>query len=128
MENKIILISSLFLLAFILMAGTSNNESVLEGSWEFSVDDAPWEYSRGVLIFETNDDLELTGKVEFDNGRVIQISNISLDGDKVVFEVSVDGNDVKTDFTLSENEMSGYVHTVDGNLFFSAKRVEIVTE
>jgi hypothetical protein len=122
MKNLSVFVSVFLLLGFVsIAAAVSENGSSLSGSWEFNVNGAPWEYSRGVLVIERNED-ELAGKVEFNTGRVIQITNIFFEDDKLTFETSVDGYDVKTDFTLSEDSLSGYVLTIEGNMNVTATR------
>lgn len=94
---------------------------VLSGSWNFSVNQAPWEYNKGSIELEQAGD-GITGKVVFHTGREVPIQEISVDGDSVTFDVVVDGYDVKALCTLSDDELKGYVMTMEGNMDFSASK------
>lgn len=122
MKTRSLLLSTLILFIFSIDAIASSSNSPLLGSWEFNVNEAPWEYSRGVIIIESGEDEELTGKIEFSTGRIVEIAAISVEDDKVVFEVIVDGYDVKTDLTITEDNLRGIVQTIEGNMNFTAKR------
>ncbi len=100
----------------------SESEDTLLGSWVFTVNEAPWEYSRGKVVFEKNDENELEGKVIFDTGRQIPIITISLTDESLSFQVNVDGYNVTSFMTLEGDSMTGHVETVEGNMNFSAQR------
>ncbi|MCC5942179.1 MAG: hypothetical protein JJU37_11620 [Balneolaceae bacterium] len=122
MKIRSLLLSILLVVAFSNLSYASSEESPLVGSWEFNVTGAPWEYSRGLIIVEPGEDGELSGKVEFSTGRVVQIASILVEDESVVFEVVVDGYDVKSDLQLSGDDLQGVVQTIEGNMNFSAKR------
>lgn len=118
-----------FCLAFVVLisgAGFSANnaeaENPLLGSWVFNVAQAPWEYSKGKVVFEENKEEELSGKIIFTSGREIKIAKITQEDDKVTFKVNVDGMPVKTIVTLEENDIKGFVETNEGNMPFNAER------
>ncbi len=110
------------MLAFSNLTFASSEDTTLVGIWEFNVNGAPWEYSRGMIIIEPADDGLLTGKVEFSTGRVVQLASIAVEEDTVIFEVNVDGYDVKSNLKLSGDDLQGVVQTIEGNMDFSAKR------
>lgn len=122
MKVSSLLLGALLVFAFSNHAHAVTDDSALIGSWEFNVTGAPWEYSRGIIVVEPGDDGELTGKVEFSTGRVVQIASIAIEEDTVIFEVNVDGYDVKSDLKLSGDDLQGVVQTIEGNMNFSAIR------
>lgn len=92
------------------------------GAWAFSVNEAPWEYNQGTIIFEENEEGELTGVIHFHTGQELTIASISLEGDELTFDVTVDGNDVRSVVNVGSDELNGHVVTMDGNMPFSAVR------
>jgi len=122
MKLRSLFLSSLLVLAFSNLTFASSEDTTLVGIWEFNVNGAPWEYSRGMIIIEPADDGLLTGKVEFSTGRVVQLASIAVEEDTVIFEVNVDGYDVKSNLKLSGDDLQGVVQTIEGNMDFSAKR------
>lgn len=97
-------------------------ENPLLGSWVFNITQAPWEYSKGKLVFETNEENVMTGKIVFDSGFELRIGKITREEDKVTMETFVQGYPVRTIVTHKENTLSGHTETPDGNIPFSAKR------
>lgn len=125
MKKILLSISGLLVIFFAIHTVSMASDHSPIGSWAFSVDQAPWEYSRGTIIFEQNEDEELTGKIHFHTGQQITIGKISLDGSEMTFDVNVDGYDVQSVVSVSVNELTGYVVTMDGNMSFVAtKEVE----
>lgn len=104
---------------------TSETDPSPVGSWEFNVDQAPWEYSRGTIVFEESDELELTGVIHFHTGQQLSIAKISVNGSEMVFDVKVDGYEVQSVVAISVTELSGYVMTPEGNMPFSATKESV---
>jgi hypothetical protein len=124
MKRLILTILGIFLILFTVNLTPVTDPSPL-GSWVFNVDQAPWEYSRGTIIFEENEDYELSGVVHFHTGQQLSILKISIDGNEMVFDANVDGYEVQSVVTISDDELTGYVVTIDGNMHFKAiKEVE----
>jgi hypothetical protein len=92
------------------------------GAWAFNVNEAPWEYNKGTIIFEVNEEGELTGVIHFHTGQQLTIARIFLEGDEMTFDVTVDGNDVRSIVNVGAEELSGHVVTMEGNMPFSAVR------
>ena len=122
MKLSSLLLGALLVFAFSNHAHAVTDDATLVGSWEFNVTGAPWEYSRGVIVVEPGEDGELSGKVEFSTGRVVQLASIAIEEDTVIFEVNVDGYDVKSDLKLTGDNLQGVVQTIEGNMNFSATR------
>lgn len=123
MKKSIGYLSAVFTILLLFAAMPVKAEDPLIGSWTFSVNQAPWEYSRGRVVFETCEEKVLHGKVVFTSGREIKIAKISKEKEKVLFEMLVDGYQIRTVVTLKDDVISGHVETPDGNMPFSAKRV-----
>lgn len=117
-------ILSYILFAFILIAAFSTNLNArqIEGDWEFSVQQAPWEYNAGIISIESNSEEELTGTVTFHTGNSIPVESITVDDASVTFSVFVDGYEVNAVCTLEGDQLVGQVQSVEGNMSFSAIR------
>lgn len=127
MKKSVLIVLGTFLLFFTVNSTTDTDPSPL-GSWAFNVDQAPWEYSRGTIVFEESDDLELTGVIHFHTGQQLTISKISVDGSEMVFDVNVDGYEVQSVVAISLTELSGYVMTPEGNMPFNATKESVETD
>lgn len=101
----------------------AQSSSGLEGDWNFSVNQAPWEYSRGVVTFAEGEE-SWSGTILFHVNREVTVDEILVNGDEIRFSLIVDGYDVRTVFTLQDGELSGMVYTIDGNMPFRASRAE----
>jgi len=112
----------MFFLTLLFIATSAKAENTLIGTWAFNVNQAPWEYSRGKVIFDLDKENELSGKIIFASGIEVAIDKITQEKDKVVFEVYVEGTPVKTIVTLKDDNITGFVETYEGNMPFSAKR------
>lgn len=112
--------------ASLLIAAFSTNLSAqsasLEGDWEFAVQQAPWEYNKGVIHIHLNSDDELAGDIRFHTGGTIPVESIIVDESSVQFRVFVDGYEVNAICTLEEDQLKGHVQTVEGEMVFAAER------
>lgn len=117
------LFATLIMFLFSVQPSSALSSSDLDGDWRFTVNQAPWEYSRGVITFEKSGDAWI-GTILFHVNREVVVEEISMDGDEVRFELIVDGYEIRTVFAVQENEMAGIVYTIDGNMPFRANRVE----
>lgn len=124
MKRVVITIFGLFLMLFAFNATVETDPSPV-GSWAFSVDQAPWEYNRGTIVFEENEEKELSGVIHFHTGQKLSIDKVSVEGSELIFDVNVDGYEVQSVVAISVDELTGYVMTPEGNMPFSAtKEVE----
>ena len=122
MKRSVISFCGMLFIAFLFMATSARVENPLLGSWLFSASQAPWEYSKGIVIFAQEEDEDITGKIVFDSGIELQMAKITQEKDKITFEAYVEGYPVRTIVNLKEDNMSGHVETPDGNMPFAAKR------
>lgn len=120
MKRSLVSFSVIFLLLFTAISAKAADP--LAGSWIFNVDYVPWEYSKGTVVIEEDNEARLTGAIEFDSGIKIKINRITQESEKITFEVFVEGYQVKTIVERKEDILKGYAETPDGNMPFSARR------
>ena len=122
MKKSIISFCGLVFIALLFMANTTKAENPLTGSWDFNVNQAPWEYSRGKLVFEKDKDDEIAGEIIFSSGIKLKIPKITLEDKKMTFEVTIDGYNTKTVAMIKDDNLTGHVSTFEGDMPFTAKR------
>ena len=122
MKRSFISFCGMFFIAFLFMATSAKAENPILGSWLFNASQAPWEYSKGKVIFTQEEGKDIMGKIVFDSGIELRIANITRKEEKITFEAYVEGYPVRTIVDLKDDDMSGHVETPDGNLPFAAKR------
>ena len=105
-----------------LMANATETDNPLIGTWSFNVSQAPWEYSRGKVVFEKDKNDILAGKIIFSSGAELAIPRITVKDNRLTFEVIIDGYSTKTTATIKDDCLSGYVETYEGNMPFSANK------
>ncbi len=103
-------------------ANFTNTENDFLGKWNFSVSQAPWEYSRGDMLFEIKEDDVISGKMKFINGVEVLIRNVKQKDENLTFDITAEGYVLSIVTKLKENDIDGFVQTPEGNLPFSAKR------
>ncbi|NBB76405.1 MAG: hypothetical protein GVY02_03410 [Bacteroidetes bacterium] len=98
------------------------------GSWAFDLPQAPPQYSKGVVHLEMTEDGAYTGKVTFDAGGEVPLRNVRIDGENIILSVFVEGSVVDTVCSIDEGMLKGTVMSPNGNMPFSAQRVELTEE
>ncbi len=122
MKNFIISLFGLLFLSLSVSANTSNADNEFLGKWNFTVSQAPWEYSRGDMLFEIKEDNVISGKMKFLNGAEVLIRNVKQKDENLTFDITTQGYVLNIVTKLRENEIKGFVKTPEGDLPFSAKK------
>ena len=85
----------LIILGIVILNQTSfaNDNKIVTGTWKVVVANAPNQYvNSSFIVSEVNGGL--TGKVIFDDGQELKVSEILLSGDEIRFVVNIDGSDI----------------------------------
>ncbi len=122
MKRSSIWFCSLFIISFLLLSPEARAGNPLVGEWTFSVTQAPWEYSRGKVLIDLDEEQAPVGKIVFDSGIEVRIAKITQEENKVTMEIYVEGYPVRTILDLEDDEMKGYTETPEGSIPFAAKR------
>ena len=116
------------LISFVMMMGNPAPIAVhsddFAGSWSYNVPQAPPQYMEGVVHIEESESGEYTGKVTFKTGGEVPIREIKVDDDTIILRVYVEGSLIDIVCSLEEGMLKGTVLTPEGNLPFTASRVE----
>jgi len=96
----------------------NDNKNVL-GTWKVEVADAPYEYVKSSFIVSEVNGV-LSGKVLFENGQELQVSEIEFARDMIKFAVNIQGNDIKVSGKVENAKITGKVDAPDGVLDLTA--------
>lgn len=95
-----------------LYAQDQNTINELKGTWDYTAENAPYEYQEGKLIFEEVDN-ELNAKVNI-QGYIISVRDLTIEQKNISFIVYVDGERVTVNLTLKEGKLKGTGETYEG--------------
>lgn len=96
----------------------NDNKNVL-GTWKVAVADAPYEYVKSSFVVSEVNGL-LSGKVVFENGQEMKVSDLEFAKDVLKFGVNIDGNDIKVTAKVENSKLTGKVDAPDGLLDLTA--------
>ena len=92
-----------------------------EGTWTFSAQDAPYEYSKGDLVI-TLEGNELKGEIVFSEYNKVKVQDLKLEENVLTFKAYIEGEVIYSKNTIIKDEMNGKVSYSEGTIEFSAKR------
>ena len=109
------------LLFFAIVAGFQLEAQELNaeilGTWEYSAEDAAYEYRQGKVEFYTEEGENLV-KIITDYEE-IEGENLKVEGNEIVFEATVDYEPITVTLNLKDGKLTGNVETVEGLLTIS---------
>ncbi|TKG94546.1 hypothetical protein EYV94_11395 [Puteibacter caeruleilacunae] len=95
--------------------------SKLIGKWKYEVSEAPYEYSKGEIVFEKKEG-KLVGKVILPYGDTMKLENIKVSGETVSFGVTIDYEYVGIKTKIAANKMTGKVNSPEGAMELKAEK------
>ena len=113
----------LIILGIVILNQTSfaNDNKIVIGTWKVVVANAPNQYvNSSFIVSDVNGGL--TGKVIFDDGQELKVSEIQLSMDVIKFVVNIDGSDIKVSGKVENSKITGKVEAPDGILELTAIR------
>ena len=96
----------------------NDNKNVL-GTWKVAVADAPYEYVKSSFIVSEVKGV-LSGKVVFEDGQELKVSDMEFSKEVLKFAVNIDGNDIKVTAKVANSKLTGKVDSPDGLLDLTA--------
>ena len=117
--KKVTFILMVLVLVFVNQRSfASDNKNVL-GTWKVAVADAPYEYVKSSFIVSEVKGV-LAGKVVFEDGQELKVTDLEFAKDVLKFAVNVDGNDIKVTAKVENSKLTGKVDSPDGMLDMTA--------
>lgn len=98
----------------------NDNKNVL-GTWKVSVADAPYEYVKSSFIVSEVKGA-LSGKVIFEDGQELKVSDLEFAKNVLTFAVTIDGNDIRVTGKVENSKITGKVNAPDGVLDLVAEK------
>jgi hypothetical protein len=112
---------SLILLIGNITAGNPKVNKKVLGTWEYSSEQAPYEYSEGNIILSEKEG-KIVGVVMID-GYEMELKNLSETKNKVSFNLYVEGEEVDVEMTINKKAFTGTASFSEGSIPFSGKKI-----
>ena len=94
----------------------------VDGVWKYTVDSAPPEYSTGLISIFSEDDVYGV-EVQLAGGA-LKGSNISVEGNKISFDLSIEGTMVTVKLVADGDTISGSSSSSEGSYSIQGNRVK----
>jgi len=108
---------SLILIAFMVSCTINMQDQGLLGTWVYTVEDAPFGFQTGrVIFYEENDSTKAKIRVY---GLPIETSNLEIDSAKVSFTTQVEHEQISVKLEMKEESLIGMVHASEGAMSIS---------
>jgi glycoprotein endo-alpha-1,2-mannosidase len=108
---------SLIVLLFTLSCTSHVQDQDILGTWIYKVDDAPFGFQTGrVIFFQENDSVKAKLKIY---GISIETANLKLDSANVSFTSQIEHEQISIKLEMKENELVGMVHASEGAMEIS---------
>ena len=118
--KSIVIICLMLISSGVLLAQKKSDIKVI-GTWVFTAQDAPVEYSTGDLVI-SQEGKELKGEIIFGEQYKVPLQEVKLVDNVLTFKAYIDGEPIEVKNEIIKDEMKGEVSTSDGTLEISAKR------
>jgi len=92
------------------------------GAWEYTVENVPYEYSKGVLMI-SKENKAYKIKIQLDGGAM-DAENVKVVDNNITFTVNVEGSQVTVNLKVSGDKISGESSSYDGNFAIEGKRMQ----
>ncbi len=120
MKKVTFLLMVLTLVFFNQRTFANDNKNVL-GTWKVSVADAPYEYVKSSFIV-SEEKGALSGKVVFEDGQELKVTDLVFAKNVLTFAVTIDGNDISVTGKVENAKITGKVNAPDGVLELIAEK------
>ena len=90
------------------------------GTWEYTVEDVPYEYSAGLLIITK--DKEVYKVVVKVNYNTLTASEVKVNENKVNFSVYIEGGEVQVSLQVKDDVINGKANSTEGSFSLKGKR------
>ena len=126
---KYLVIAAVLISSTSVLANWSKDESKMNipipadevtGAWEYTVENVPYEYSKGVIVITKSDD-NYTVKVKLTNGELAG-EDVAVVGNSVTFKLYIEGQTVAVELTAEGDGITGKSTSYDGTFYIQGAR------
>jgi|TARA_R110000744_G_scaffold94288_7_gene182066 hypothetical protein len=90
------------------------------GTWEYTVEDVPYEYSAGVLIItKEKEEYKVVVKVNY---NTLTASDVKVNENEVNFSVYIEGGKVQVSLQVKDDLINGNANSTEGSFSLKGKR------
>lgn len=90
------------------------------GTWEYTVEDVPYEYSSGELVItKEKGEYKVVVKANYNK---LTASEVKVDGNAVNFSVYIEGGKVQVSLQVKDDAINGKANTMEGSFLLKGKR------
>ncbi len=90
------------------------------GTWEYTVEDVPYEYSSGVLVItKEKGEYKVVVKANYNK---LTASEVKVDGNAVNFSVYIEGGKVQVSLQVKDDTINGKANSTEGSFLLKGKR------
>jgi len=108
------IVLGLFLAMIVGNVFAATNAKDVVGTWNYDAPYAPYEYSKGKLVFSENGD-KLEGKIKIGSYE-IDMRNVKMEGDEVSFGAYVEGEYVSIKMKVDKKKFEGTASYSEGSI------------
>ena len=128
---KYLVIAAIFIGSTSVLANSSKEETdiiisipadEITGAWEYTVENVPIEYSKGVLMI-SKENKEYSIKIQLDAGT-LDAENVLVKDKTITFSVYVEGSKVSVTLKVDGDSIAGESSSYDGNFAIEGKRMQ----
>ncbi len=121
MRKLVLLVMVAFMATVWMNPAMAAPKSNLKGTWEYKVQEAPYEYASGKITFAEAEGKQ-TVVIKFNDGTEIKGQNVKFENDNFSFTTEVQYNVVKVTGKVVEGKLTGKVDSPDGLLEMTATK------
>lgn len=128
-KSTYLVIAAVLICSTSVLANWSKNESKMNisipadeiaGAWEYTVENVPYEYSKGVIVIAKSDD-NYTVKVKLINGELAG-EDVEVIGNSVTFNLYIEAQTVAVELTAEGDGITGKSTSYDGTFYIKGTR------
>lgn len=124
MKKLMILVLVLVCTSFGAANVLAAENSLLKGTWEYKVSEAPYEYSSGKLIFAEKDG-KTTAVVKLADGTEINVQNLKVQNENFSFDVEIEYSKVTVTGKVAGGKITGKADSSEGLMSITAVRSKV---
>jgi hypothetical protein len=113
--KKVFILPMLLIMMLIACNSTAQNvEKEIMGAWDYTAEQAPYEYQKGQVVF-FEEDGETMAKIVIED-VTLDTQDLTIDGTNIVFVAFVDYEPVTIALELKDGKLAGNVGSPEGAL------------
>jgi len=118
---KSVFVFSVLILASLTLNAQKSSEKKILGTWQFEAPEAPYEYSKGEIIVDRNED-GLNSTLVLGESYKLKATDVKFEKKILSFNVYLEGTLIEIKTTLNREGLTGTASYSEGTVNITAKR------